>query len=99
MHSTFILSLLPLALAAPARRGEPAPLLAPRGAQQLISDKYIVKFKAGTATNSVDEAIRTLSEDADFKYGKVFQGFAGKIDAAALESLRSHPDVSGPASL
>ena len=95
MQTAFLLSLLPLALAAPARRSEPAPLLTPRGAQQLINDKYIVKFKTGTATQAVDEAVRILSEDAEFKYGKVFRGFAGKLDAAALEQLRAHPDVSG----
>ncbi|KAK7747782.1 hypothetical protein SLS62_008818 [Diatrype stigma] len=93
MHAA-LLSLLPLALAVPAKRAQPAPLLKPRApADQLIADKYIVKFKKGTVSASVEDAVSILAEGADHKYNTVFKGFAGTLDASALDLLRAHPDV------
>ncbi|RYP73450.1 hypothetical protein DL771_003622 [Monosporascus sp. 5C6A] len=92
MHAALLLSLLPLALAAPAKRAAPAPLLKPR-AEQLIPNKYIVKFKEGTVSASVEDAVSILSAGADYNYGTVFRGFAGTMDDSALELLRAHPDV------
>ncbi|RYP16985.1 hypothetical protein DL765_004827 [Monosporascus sp. GIB2] len=93
MHAALLLSLLPLALAAPAKRAAPAPLLKPRDAEQLIPNKYIVKFKEGTVSASVEDAVSILSAGADYNYGTVFRGFAGTMDDSALELLRAHPDV------
>lgn len=95
MHAALLLSLLPLALAVPAKRAQLAPLLKPRApAEQLIADKYIVKFKEGTVSASVEDAVSILAEGADYNYGTVFKGFAGTLDASALDLLRAHPDVS-----
>lgn len=96
MHAAFLISLLPLALAVPAKRAQPAPLLKPRAAaDQLLADKYIVKFKEGTVSASVEDAVSILAEGADYKYNTVFKGFAGTLDASALDLLRAHPDVRG----
>ncbi|KND94727.1 Cuticle-degrading protease [Tolypocladium ophioglossoides CBS 100239] len=97
MKLSAILSILPAVLAVPtpaARRAEPAPLLTPRGrADQLIANKYIVKFKDGMSASSVDDAVHALSNKADHVYDLAFRGFAGHLSAEELKTLRNRPDV------
>jgi len=76
------------------KRDEPAPLLTPRGASQLINGKYIVKFKDGMSIASVDKTVSALSSKADRVYNHIFRGFAGNLNANDLKTLRDHPDVS-----
>lgn len=97
MKVAAILSLLPLALAAPAskRAGGPAPLLKPRDTgSNLIPGQYIVKMKEGMSVSSVDEALDLFEGDAkhEWKTGS-FRGFAAKLDEAALDKIANHPDV------
>lgn len=62
MKLSLLFAILPAVLAAPAvKRDEPAPLLTPRGASQLINGKYIVKFKDGMSIASVDKTVSALS--------------------------------------
>lgn len=97
MKSAAILSLLPLALAAPAalnkREGGPAAVLRPREAK-LISNQYIVKFKDQSDSMTINSAMDTFPGDAEHVWHNNFKGFAAKLDDAALESLKNHPDVS-----
>lgn len=94
MLTAAFLSLLPLALAAPARRAEPAPLIKPRGSQ-LIEGKFIVKMKDQITASVLDEAMTAFQGDADHVYNvEGFKGFASTLDEAALETLQNHPDVS-----
>ena len=60
-----LLAILPLVAAAPAKRAEPAPLLAPRGDAELIADKYIVKFRDGSALSTLEDAIKSLTQMPD----------------------------------
>ncbi|KAK8098024.1 uncharacterized protein PG998_013510 [Apiospora kogelbergensis] len=96
MKSAAILSLLPLALAAPAtlnkREGGPAAVLRPREAK-LISNQYIVKFKDQSDSMTINSAMDTFPGDAEHVWHNNFKGFAAKLDDAALESLKNHPDV------
>nr|ABK27198.1 subtilisin-like protease [Epichloe festucae var. lolii] len=86
------LQLLPLALAAPgARRSEPAPILAPRGA--VIENKYIVKYKKTFSIASADHTLKACSAGADRVYSNIFHGFSGTLNESAIEQLRHHPDV------
>ncbi|KAK9775386.1 putative Cuticle-degrading protease [Seiridium cardinale] len=92
-----ILSLLPLAFAAPAtkRAGGPAPLLKPRDVgDNLIPGQYIVKMKEGMQVSSVDDALNLFAGDAEheWKTGE-FKGFAAKLDDVALDAIANHPDV------
>ncbi|KAJ6446254.1 proteinase T-like protein [Purpureocillium lavendulum] len=94
MKLSVLLAVLPAVLAAPAmKREEPAPLLTPRGANQLINGKYIVKFKDTMSIASVDETVSALSQKADHVFNHAFRGFSGKLSAKDLKSLRDHPDV------
>lgn len=87
MRLSILLSLLPLALAAPA------PLLQPRGAAKLIADKYIVKFKDGSALKSLDDTLSTFSDKAEHVFRGAFKGFSATLDAESLDVLRDHSDV------
>ncbi|POR34321.1 Cuticle-degrading protease [Tolypocladium paradoxum] len=81
-----ILAILPMVLAAPtAKRDEPAPLLVPRGNHALIADKYIVKFKEGSAVSILNDALGSLGGNADHVYDGVFKGFAGHLDKTMLK--------------
>ncbi|EPE06449.1 serine protease [Ophiostoma piceae UAMH 11346] len=104
-HKLALLSLLPLALAAPTavlKRDQPAPVLRPRGAN-LVEGKYIVKLREGVTLSTAgiqDSVTSSLSTDslediADYVYGGAggFHGFALTLDDATLESLRQNPDV------
>lgn len=90
MHSLALLALLPLALAAPAKRAQPAPIIQPRGAQ-VLPGKYIVKFKQGTP---IDETVNNLPVEPDHIYdGGAFTGFASTLGADTLSDLQNHPEV------
>jgi transcription antitermination factor NusG len=87
------LILLPLAAAGPvARRSEPAPLIT-REVDADMADKYIVKFKEGSAMSVVQDALKNVAESTHV-YDGIFQGFAAKLDSVTLELLRFLPDVS-----
>ncbi|KAF4595781.1 subtilisin-like protease Pr1A [Ophiocordyceps camponoti-floridani] len=94
MHLCLVLPLLPAALAAAIvhKRAEPAPLLTPRNAE-VIPEKYIVKFKESSEMSVLDEAINSLTSDADHLYHHTFKGFAISLKDDALEKLRDHPEV------
>lgn len=95
MHAIALLSLLPLALAAPAthKRAEPAPILRPRAAE-LIPGQYIVKLKDGASTAALEDALSVLPHDAAHVYNAGgFSGFASKLDQATLEAVQNHPEV------
>lgn len=96
MRLSALLAVLPLVAAAPAKRAEPAPLLVPRGDAQLIADKYIVKFRDGSALSTLEDALKALTGEADHVYSNVFSGFSATLDKAALDTLRDHPDVRRP---
>ncbi|RYP54759.1 hypothetical protein DL769_010297 [Monosporascus sp. CRB-8-3] len=93
MRTAAILSLLPLAFAAPAKRAEPAPLLKPRGVD-LIEGKFIVKMKDQITASVLDETVSTFQKDAEHVWNVPgFKGFAAALDDAAVEQLQNHPDV------
>ncbi|KAK2594077.1 hypothetical protein QQS21_008226 [Conoideocrella luteorostrata] len=88
------IAFLPAILAAPsAKRAEPAPLLTPRGANAIVPDRYIVKFKDGTTATSVDGLVSSLAQEANHVFSHIFKGFAGHMNAGELETLRNRPDV------
>ncbi|OAA63041.1 oryzin precursor [Cordyceps fumosorosea ARSEF 2679] len=94
--STFV-SLLPLVAGAPAtrKRAEPAPILEHRGEpKELVADKYIVKFRQGSAMKEVKRTVKLLREDPSQVFSDgIFTGFAGQIHSDGLEAIRQHPDV------
>ncbi|KAI0175472.1 subtilisin-like protein [Hypoxylon sp. FL1284] len=93
MRTAALLSLLPLAFAAPAKRAEPAPLLKPRGSQ-LVEGKYIVKLYENSAISALEDTMSTFQGEADHVYNvEGFKGFASALTAEDLEKLQSHPDV------
>ncbi|KAI4869153.1 subtilisin-like protein [Hypoxylon rubiginosum] len=93
MRTAALLSLLPLAFAAPAKRAEPAPLLKPRGSQ-LVEGKYIVKLYENSAISALQDTMSAFQGDADHVYNvEGFKGFASALTAEDLEKLQSHPDV------
>lgn len=67
MLITTVLSLLPLALAAPSRRAQPAPIIKPRGAT-LVDGKYIVKLKGEARAGSLESVMSAVKADADHIY-------------------------------
>ena len=95
MRTATLLSLLPLALAAPsARWAQPAPVIRSRAAQ-LVDGKYIVKMSGGMKTAAMSSTMSTLSTAADFTYkSSSFNGFAGSLTAEELETMQNDPDVS-----
>ncbi|KAK6206639.1 hypothetical protein LQW54_007591 [Pestalotiopsis sp. IQ-011] len=97
MKAATILSLLPLAIAAPAskRAGGPAPVLVPRDSgDNLIEGQYIVKLKNGMSISSVDDTLSLFEGEAEHEWKEgEFKGFAAKLDAAALDKIANHPDV------
>ncbi|KAM3466687.1 hypothetical protein NHJ6243_000742 [Beauveria neobassiana] len=89
MLPSLLLALLPIVLAAPTvQRAEPAPLHAAKDSSAAIPGKYIVKYKAGSKPDA-----SIMAESADYVYSDVMHGFAGSLDEAAVQELRSHPDV------
>ncbi|RYP76318.1 hypothetical protein DL769_003658 [Monosporascus sp. CRB-8-3] len=97
MHTSLLLIPAFLASSAIAKslspRSAPAPLIQRRDVN-LIPDKYIVKLKAETTLDSFDDAVSFLGAGTDAVFDMAgFKGFAGTIDADALEALRNHPEV------
>ncbi|KAH7135754.1 oryzin precursor [Dendryphion nanum] len=81
LSKSFLLALLPTAIA--------APLLIPRDST-LIADKYIVKLKAGTTESDVEEAKGLLANAPDFEYNfGSFKGFAGYLSPDAVSKLQA----------
>ncbi|KAK2605973.1 hypothetical protein QQS21_003599 [Conoideocrella luteorostrata] len=95
MHLPTLLSFLPLALAGPTpKRSEPAPLIIPRGeGTKLVPNEYIIKFKKGSALESLQGVVSKLNHEPYHVFDSIFKGFAGKLDPAMLETIRGHPDV------
>ncbi|KAK2595612.1 hypothetical protein QQS21_006659 [Conoideocrella luteorostrata] len=95
MHLSLLLSVLPLALAGPTgKRSEPAPLIIPRGeTTSLIPDEYIVKFKKGSASATLKDAMKMLPAQPNHVFDSIFKGFTGKLDSLTLNAMRAHPDV------
>ena len=96
MRASTLLSLIPLAAAAPhiaAKRDHPAPVIVPRGGSH-IDGKYIIRMKKDiVGTSAVTSAISSIKADADYTYKIGFNGFAASLEAAELESLRNNPNV------
>ncbi|KAI0541049.1 peptidase S8/S53 domain-containing protein [Xylaria digitata] len=92
MRSATLLSLVPLALAAPSRRSSPAPLHVPRSTgSNLIEGKYIVKLYDDAVTTSLHTAV---AAEPDHVYNVAgFKGFASSLTPEEIESLQNHPDV------
>lgn len=60
----------------------------------LIPGKFIVKLKNDISTDTASE-VESLMDEVDYFYNVTsFKGLAGKLDDAALESVRAHPGVS-----
>ncbi|KAH9987999.1 peptidase S8/S53 domain-containing protein [Xylariaceae sp. FL0662B] len=94
MRTATLLSLLPLALAAPsAKRAQPTPIIRSRAAQ-LVDGKYIVKMKADAQAGSLESSIKAVASDADFVYNSnKFKGFASSLADDELQALRDDPNV------
>jgi hypothetical protein len=101
MRLSILLSVLPLAAAAPSSP-QRAPLLRSRDADSLIAGTYIVKFKDGSSALSAlindDDTVDITSLGVNVVpehvfTGAVFNGFSGKLDDETLDLLRDHPDV------
>ncbi len=62
-----------------------------------IPDQYIVVFKDGTQDAVVDSALENVKRGhgatEHFRYKNAIKGFAAQLNAKALESLRSDPNV------
>lgn len=99
MKVSAILSLLPLAMAAPAslgkREGGPAPVLQARDGTP-IAGKYIVKMKDQADGMSISSAVEMFSGEADHVWNEGFKGFSASLAEAEVENLRQHPNVSLP---
>ncbi|KAG5942310.1 hypothetical protein E4U53_007259 [Claviceps sorghi] len=93
MHLAHLLPLLSLAAAAPSKRAEPAPLLAPGENAKVIPGKYIVKLKDHADASGLGDVVNSLADKPEQTYDGVFKGFAAKLDEAGLEALRGHPDI------
>ena len=95
MRFSTVLTLLPLAVASPvAQRSEPAPLITRSTVEPHNADRYIVKFKEGSAMSIVQDALQHVSVEATHHFQHIFQGFAAKLDSKSVELLRLLPDVS-----
>lgn len=93
MKASAVLALLPLAIAAPAKRDSPAPLIVPRGVQ-VVEGKYIVKFKDEFKAQHVESAVTSISADAEHLFSELFNGFAASLTPQEVENLRHDPSVS-----
>ncbi len=98
MKASVLLSLLPLALAAPTsttskRANGPAPLLRTQSSK-LLKDKYIVKFNPGSTSVNIQDAMGLFEGEADHIYTAAgFKGFAATLNQTALGALLNHVDV------
>ncbi|KAI1304533.1 peptidase S8/S53 domain-containing protein [Xylaria venustula] len=92
MRSAALLTLVPLALAAPSRRSSPAPLHVPRDTgNNLVEGKYIVKMY----DDAVDDSLHaSVAAEPDHIYNVPgFKGFASALTPEEVENLQNHPDV------
>lgn len=81
MYTSLLLALLPYALG--------APLIIPRGSA-LVPGKFIVKFNAGAAKESIEEAKALLANSPDHEYDfGGFTGFAGSISSTTVSKLQT----------
>ncbi|KAF2744712.1 subtilisin-like serine protease-like protein PR1A [Sporormia fimetaria CBS 119925] len=80
MYTSFVLALLPSALA--------APLIIPRGSA-LVPDKYIVKMKSDASKEDLENAKALLSNapDYDYEFGG-FNGFAATVAPSTVTKLQ-----------
>ncbi|KAI1267272.1 subtilisin-like protease PR1K [Xylariaceae sp. FL1019] len=93
MRPSTILAALPLALAAPSRRSEPAPLFTvPESVA--VKDSYIVQMNRHMEIDEMEELISLIAGDVSHTYSmELFSGFAASMTTNEVEALRSHPDV------
>lgn len=91
MRVSTIIATLPLALAAPAARSEPAPLQMRANG---IAGKYIVRLKDNSHASAVSSVLSVLNTEPEHIFQNVFNGFAATLDPKTLHDLRNHPDVS-----
>ncbi|KAG6008102.1 hypothetical protein E4U21_004984 [Claviceps maximensis] len=94
MHLSSLLPLLVLAAASPAKKAEPAALLAPGENAKVIAGKYIVKLKDHVDASGLSGVVKSLlAGEPEQTYDGVFKGFATTLDEAGLKSLQEHPDI------
>jgi len=86
-----MLALLPAIFATPTPY-KPAPLHKPRSATSIIPGKYIVKFRDDTADVSLNAVLASHKPDRIYS-SPGFRGFAGSLDSASLDSIRSLSEV------
>ncbi|KAI5459214.1 cephalosporin C acetylhydrolase [Mariannaea sp. PMI_226] len=92
MHFLSLLALLPLALAAPAKRASPAPLIKPHDAE-LIEGKFIVKLTDGLKIAASSNTVSRAAKKAAHTYSGAFHGFAASLTDAEVKALLNDPDV------
>jgi len=91
-----LLALLPVAtFGAPSGVvGKRAPLLPASASTRAIAGKYIVKFKNDAVTTAAVLTSLPGTHKVDHVYtSDGFKGFAGALDAAALEAIRNLAEV------
>jgi hypothetical protein len=57
--------------------------------------KYIVKMRASDEYPSLSDAVGLVNaHNAEYVFNSSFSGFASTMDAASLDAVRYHPNVS-----
>jgi len=83
---------------APTRLGHsgPAPMLAKPAGPTTVPDEYIVVFDRAVpdVDREVDGISAQLGFHASYRYHYAIKGFAAKLPPAALDALRSNPNVA-----
>ena len=92
MRASTLLSLIPMAAAAPSALTRRAPVVVPRGGNH-IEGKYIVRMKADSISTAAESAISSIAADADYTYKRGFSGFAASLTPQELENLRDNESV------
>ncbi len=81
----------------PAFAARPAAPIVKGQANRTIPNQYIVVYKDGTSDQIVDTALENVKRGhgatEHFRYKSAVKGFAVTLNAQALESLRSDPNV------
>lgn len=95
MRAATLLSILPLAAAAPSVRSAPAPVIVPRGGNG-IEGKYIIRMKPNSISTAIESSISAIQAEADYTYSRSFRGFAASLSPEELEKLQMDPNVSYP---
>ncbi|KAI1343512.1 subtilisin-like protease PR1I [Xylariaceae sp. FL0016] len=71
----------------------PAPLFTTQN-EDIIPQMYIVKLKEGIQTSDVNEVLSSHASNAKHVYNATsFRGFASKLDAASLDTIRNDSQV------